>query len=546
MDGKFTGAKVELNPNTVVPGRNDYKSTKDGDPNPLKQSENEINSAIANAQKKLVGGKHIGWNTPAAGTVGRFHCDTMTFPKITGVIVDVGVSIYESASLPEQMWNEPPETTAESGGYPIHAPPILCGVSDGVIEEVTEIPQLVKMGVELASDYKQVEALLNSISHITAEKMLQLANDAIKSKWENYTSAPPQVRYHTAGKDGVSVASSISGLGAFKTASLGFLGTVKETGKRMLLELDDLLKQLLEKLSDKTLFDALKKDLNTTALKDYLAENFDRVKIWELLQKKGRKNAKLDPDILRKLELLPENIRDLVAEFSDEASGSTLKKFCEDLDDQSFLDYVKNPDNDLVVRGFLAHKEGIVSEDEARILSEMLDDDISHPKALEWMQRSKSYQKFKGYGEAGKAFEKAMTEALKDIGSAAYQALKNRVPDLDSRAILSQVQFCIKGDCINKGEYFVADLVLVKEVDDGFGGKVLDVVIVDTKLSATTNLTPNQKVADGLGALKIKSFSGSSINGRTIPEDFSSGNTVVKNGKILKMYNDSSGSVEVK
>ncbi|WP_373549033.1 hypothetical protein [Haliscomenobacter sp.] len=139
-----------------------------------------------------------------------------------------------------------------------------------------------------------------------------------------------------------------------------------------------------------------------------------------------------------------------------------------------------------------------------------------------------------------------MTEALKDIGSAAYQALKNKVPDLDSRAILSQVQFCIKENCINKGEYFVADLVLVKEVDDGFGGKVLDVVIVDTKLSATTNLTPNQKVADGLGALKIKSFSGSSINGRTIPEDFSSGNTVVKNGKILKMYNDSSGSVEVK
>ena len=63
------------------------------------------------------------------------------------------------------------------------------------------------------------------------------------------------------------------------------------------------------------------------------------------------------------------------------------------------------------------------------------------------------------------------------------------------RKVLSQVQFCIPAKtapCNAKGEYFIADLVFVKYDSRG---RVVDMIIADSKLSKSTKLTSGQTLA---------------------------------------------------
>lgn len=295
--GKITGANAQLNRDKIRPGRNDYKPN-----DPLKASENVINTAIKNAFQRANGsGIHEGWNEAAIGTKGRFHCETMPVTGIAVVIIEVGISIYESSALPEQVWNEPPGTTAEKGSYPIHGPPVVCGVADGVIEEVTEIPQLVKMGVELASSPEAVKGLVASIADITPAKIVELAEGEIKKKWDNYTG-PPQVMFHTGGKDAVAVATVLLAVGTIVEVASEFKDAIQETGEAISRGLDNLLSALHSKLDSKELFPRLQDALNDPALRELFTSNPDLVKIWELAIKSGFQESWVqDPDFIRKL-----------------------------------------------------------------------------------------------------------------------------------------------------------------------------------------------------------------------------------------------------
>uniref|UniRef100_UPI003364DE25 hypothetical protein n=1 Tax=Haliscomenobacter sp. TaxID=2717303 RepID=UPI003364DE25 len=299
VDGQIIDAKVILIRDNIKPGRNDYTPA-----NHLEQTEKQIDDAITNAKNRLINGKHVGWNEPAIGTPGRFHCESMTFSEITTVIVEVGISIYESATLPEKIWNEPQGTTAEKGSYPVHGPPVVCGVADGVIGQVTEIPQLVKMGVDLASSPENVKSLISSIADITPEKIIELAEESIKKKWESYTTASSQVRFHTAGQDGVSVASTIIGAGGIKNLVSGFKDGIQKTGETISKGLNNLLSLLTGKLKNKNLLKRLQSALDDPAIKALFTRNPDAVKAWELLAENGNDLIIKNADSIEKIAAL--------------------------------------------------------------------------------------------------------------------------------------------------------------------------------------------------------------------------------------------------
>ena len=102
----------------------------------------------------------------------------------------------------------------------------------------------------------------------------------------------------------------------------------------------------------------------------------------------------------------------------------------------------------------------------------------------------------------------------------------------------------ISGQDNGEGEYFIADFVFVKEVNDPVFGNYLDVKIADTKLRATTDFTKNQKNAKNRSKLYIRTvglpIKGSKIasfqnptsftNSRIIYKIYSGGNTTTYGG----------------
>ena len=93
----------------------------------------------------------------------------------------------------------------------------------------------------------------------------------------------------------------------------------------------------------------------------------------------------------------------------------------------------------------------------------------------------------------------------------------------------------------------MADLVLISKKTDPLGAEyVEDIIVIDTKLSKSTDLSDNQKASNKLNALKIKSISGELVRGELpINDSFKAGATIPRNGKIRKMYTKDNGEFEV-
>jgi hypothetical protein len=141
------------------------------------------------------------------------------------VLCDAGSAIWENSRLPETYWNQ---SSPKYKDYPLHVAPTFAGVSDGAIEEVTGIAQLVKLGVEVVTDKEKAQALWNSIKNISIANIKEAAIGAIKDKWDKYANSPDYITYHEIGKDGVQVASMIYGGFAAKGKKLS--EAVEESG----------------------------------------------------------------------------------------------------------------------------------------------------------------------------------------------------------------------------------------------------------------------------------------------------------------------------
>ena len=125
---------------------------------------------------------------------------------------------------------------------------------------------------------------------------------------------------------------------------------------------------------------------------------------------------------------------------------------------------------------------------------------------ITWTKWGKS-NSFKTITKTGKEFELAILNKIKTRTGKEYEALKKLVPDLDDRKLVSQMHFCLPGltpPCNKQGEFFIADQVWIKydEFDE-----IVDMVVVETKLSKNTGLTTGQTLAQqqaGKGSLFSK------------------------------------------
>jgi len=122
---------------------------------------------------------------------------------------------------------------------------------------------------------------------------------------------------------------------------------------------------------------------------------------------------------------------------------------------------------------------------------------------ITWTKWGKS-NFFKTITKTGKEFELAILNKIKTRIGKEYEALKKLVPDLDDRKLVEQMHFCLPGltpPCNKQGEFFIADQVWIKydEFDE-----IVDMVVVETKLSQNTGLTTGQTLAQqqaGKGSL---------------------------------------------
>ncbi|GHT11860.1 hypothetical protein FACS189426_14390 [Bacteroidia bacterium] len=200
-------------------------------------SDNEVKQIITDAINKKLDAFQIDENgnskidkttvmplTTEDGGEFRFG-DGLHWYEWGSVLADAGTAIYENAALPETYWKQ---DDAKYKDYPLHTAPTFAGVSDGVIDEVTSIPQLVKLGLEVATDKDKAQALWESVKNINLSSIKEAATGAIKEKWDKYANSLDYITFHELGKDGVMVASMIYGGFAAKGKKLS--EAVEESG----------------------------------------------------------------------------------------------------------------------------------------------------------------------------------------------------------------------------------------------------------------------------------------------------------------------------
>ena len=160
---------------------------------------------------------------------------------------------------------------------------------------------------------------------------------------------------------------------------------------------------------------------------------------------------------------------------------------------------------------------------------------------ITWTKWGKS-NFFKTITKTGKEFELAILNKVKTRIGKEYEALKKLVPDLDDRKLVSQMHFCLPGltpPCNKQGEFFIADQVWIKY--DEFDN-IVDMVVVETKLSQSTGLSTGQTLAQqqaGKGSLFYKPTNAkkTDINDILLPKEIKQG-TGIKLKDFYRLYGD--------
>jgi hypothetical protein len=206
----------------------------------ITSSETEFKDSIEKlVEEKL---KQLGgWNDKKTKSVADndFYVKSMNGEEWFKEICDLGSNVWENATLPKSYWDEDQGSKTSN----IRMPALFTGVADGGIEMVSDYPQLVKLGYDIATKDEMRAGIWNGVKNITPEKIKVLANDAVKEKWKKYNSPKQYIQAYEAGKDGVTVIKMLVG-GSLIT---GIKDVGEKFSKKTLANVGELVKDIVAK-----------------------------------------------------------------------------------------------------------------------------------------------------------------------------------------------------------------------------------------------------------------------------------------------------------
>jgi len=160
-----------------------------------------------------------------------FYVASMNGKQWLETIGNLGTTIWEEAALPKTYWNQ---DEANYKSSTIRMPALFTGVADGAINIVSDYPQLVKLGYDVATKEEVRTGIWNAVKSISPSSVKTMAKDAIKQKIANYNfSDKPYLGNHELGKDGVTVVSAMMGAGFLKAGDEALENSVKTTGEKV-------------------------------------------------------------------------------------------------------------------------------------------------------------------------------------------------------------------------------------------------------------------------------------------------------------------------
>jgi hypothetical protein len=125
-------------------------------------------------------------------------------------------------------------------------------VGDGVIDQVTQYPQLIKLGYDVATKAEVRTGLWNAVSNLTPGNVVTMIKEGVKGKIEDYNfSDKPWKGYHTVGKDGVTVVATVMGFGFVKQGENALKDGVEDVGEQIESKVKKELKNYLEEALEK-------------------------------------------------------------------------------------------------------------------------------------------------------------------------------------------------------------------------------------------------------------------------------------------------------
>ena len=181
--------------------------------------------------------QELGWEGKSSDEVstptedgGEFMVKEMNGKQWLETLGDLGTNVWENATMPESYWNKDKSYSKSN----IHIPPTFAGVGDGVIDQVTQYPQLIKLGYDVATKAEVRNGIWTAVKNISPSSVYTLAENAVKDKISKYNfSDKPYLGYHEVGKDGVAVVSTIMGAGFLKAGEGAVENGTKEVGEKL-------------------------------------------------------------------------------------------------------------------------------------------------------------------------------------------------------------------------------------------------------------------------------------------------------------------------
>ena len=103
--------------------------------------------------------------------------------------------LLAAAKMPEEMWNP---DVSNYDKVPIHIEPLGAGITDGAIEEIAGIPQLISLVIDYNTDQKVKEKIDKSWEELDSDKVVQYAKDFVENRSVLYdTGSHHQIEYQS-------------------------------------------------------------------------------------------------------------------------------------------------------------------------------------------------------------------------------------------------------------------------------------------------------------------------------------------------------------